>query len=291
MFAEFMQYLFSGLTSGSTYALVALGFTIIYNASHIINFAQGEFLMIGSMGAVMLMQYGLPMPLAIVCAIALAVVAGVLLEKLALEQAKTTDIVPLIIITIGASLFLRGAAQYLWGKSIHALPAFTGNTPITLWGATILPQSLWVLGVGAVVVCLLAWFFKRTLIGKAMLAVSHNPNAARLVGINPKFVLMLSFALAAGLGAVAGVVAAPITLTAYNVGVMLGLKGFVAAVLGGLGSPLGAVVGGLLLGLMEAFTAGYVSSEYKDAVPFVIVLLVLFLLPSGLFGARASERV
>lgn len=291
MLAEFLQYLFSGLTSGSTYALVALGFTIIYNASHIINFAQGEFLMIGGLGSVMFMQQGLPMPLAIVAAIVLAVAAGILLDKLAVERAGTTEIVPLIIITIGASLFLRGSAQFFWGKSIHALPSFTGNTPIHLWGATILPQSLWVLGVGAVVVCLLGWFFKRTLTGKAMLAVSHNPNAARLVGINPRFILMLSFALAAGLGAVAGVVAAPITLTAYDVGVMLGLKGFVAAVLGGLGSPLGAVVGGLLLGIMEAFTAGYISSEYKDAVPFVIVLLVLFLLPSGLFGARATERV
>lgn len=291
MFAEFMQYLFSGLTAGSTYALVALGFTIIYNASHIINFAQGEFLMIGGLGSVMLMQYGLPMPVAVIGAIVLAVAAGILIEKLAIERAGTNDIVPLIIITIGASLFLRGGAQFFWGKSIHALPAFTGNTPIHIAGATILPQSLWVLGIGAVVVCLLAWFFKRTLTGKAMLAVSHNPNAARLVGVNPRFILMLSFALAAGLGAVAGAVAAPITLTAYDVGIMLGLKGFVAAVLGGLGSPLGAVVGGLLLGIMEAFTAGYISSEYKDAVPFVIVLLVLFFMPSGLFGSRATERV
>jgi branched-chain amino acid transport system permease protein len=247
--------------------------------------------MIGGLGSVMLMQYGLPMPLAIVAAIVLAVLAGILIEKLAIERAATNDIVPLIIITIGASLFLRGGAQFFWGKSIHALPAFTGNTPINIAGATILPQSLWVLGIGAVVVCLLAWFFTRTLTGKAMLAVSHSPNAARLVGINPRFILMLSFALAGALGAVAGAVAAPITLTVYDVGVMLGLKGFVAAVLGGLGSPLGAVAGGLLLGIMEAFTAGYISSEYKDAVPFVIVLLVLFFMPSGLFGSRATERV
>ncbi len=291
MFAEFMQYLFSGLTTGATYALVALGFAIIYNASHIINFAQGEFLMLGGMGTVIFMGAGLPMPLAIVGAITLAVVAGVLLDKLAVEQAGNADTIPLIIITIGGSLFLRGLAQFFWGKSYHAPPPFTGNDPIELFGATILPQSLWVLGSGLVLVCLLAWFFKRTLKGKAMLAVAANIDAARLAGINPKFILLLAFALAAALGAVAGVVSAPITLTAYNVGIMFTLKGFVAAVLGGLGSAVGAVVGGLLLGIMEAMTAGYISSEYKDAVPFILVLLVLFLMPSGLFGTRTTERV
>lgn len=291
MFSEFMQFLFSGLTVGATYALVALGFTIIYNASNIINFAQGEFLMLGGMGTVTLMEVGLPMPIAIVGAVLLAVVAGLLLDKLAIERAGDADVVPLIIITIGAALFIRGLAQYFWGKQYHALPPFSGNEPLELFGATILPQSLWVLGTGLVLVVLLVWFFKRTLTGKAMLAVAANRDAARLAGINPKFILLLAFTLSAALSAVAGVVAAPITLTAYNIGIMFALKGFVAAVLGGMGSAVGAVVGGLLLGIMEAMTAGYISSEYKDAVPFVVVLLVLFLAPSGLFGARATDRV
>ncbi|WP_435105748.1 branched-chain amino acid ABC transporter permease [Arhodomonas sp. AD133] len=291
MFGEFLQYLFSGLTTGATYALVGLGFAIIYNASHVINFAQGEFLMIGGMGTVMIMAAGVPMPLAILAAVALAVVAGVLLEKFAIERAGSAEIVPLIIITIGASLVLRGLAQYFWGKAYHAVPAFSGDEPIRVMGATLLPQSLWVLGIGAVLVVALAFFFNRTLTGKAMLAVSHNKDAARMVGINPRLVLMLAFALAAALGAIAGVVSAPITLTSYDVGIMLGLKGFVAAVLGGLGSAVGAVAGGLLLGLMEAMAAGYISSDYKDAVPFVIILLVLFFMPSGLFGKRGTERV
>lgn len=291
MFSEFMQFLFSGLTIGSIYALVALGFTIIYNSSNIINFAQGEFLMIGSMGTVMFMEAGLPMPIAAVAAVLLAVAAGVLLDKLAIERAGDVDVVPLIIITIGAALFIRGLAQYFWGKEFHALPSFTGNEPLELFGATILPQSLWVLGTALVLVCLMVWFFKGTLTGKAMLAVAANRDAARLAGINPKFILLLSFALSAALSATAGIVAAPITLTSYNIGIMFALKGFVAAVLGGMGSAVGAVVGGLLLGIMEAMTAGYISSAYKDAVPFVLVLLVLFLMPSGLFGARATDRV
>lgn len=286
-----MQYLFSGLTTGAVYALVALGFTIIYNASNIINFAQGEFLMIGGMGTVMLMQAGLPMPVAIIGAIVLSVLAGLALDKLAIERAGDADVVPLIIITIGAALFIRGLAQYAWGKQYHALPAFSGKQPLDFLGATILPQSLWVLATALALVCLLVWFFKGTLKGKAMLAVAANRDAARLVGISPKFILVLAFTLSAALSAIAGVVAAPITLTSYNIGIMFALKGFVGAVLGGMGSAVGAVVGGLALGIMEAMTAGYLSSEYKDAVPFVLVLLVLFLLPSGLFGARATERV
>ncbi|ROO29338.1 branched-chain amino acid ABC transporter permease [Salinisphaera orenii] len=291
MLSDFLQFLFSGLTTGATFALVALGFTIIYNASHVINFAQGEFLMIGGMGTVMFAAAGMPLLLAIAAAVALAVIAGMAIEKFAIERAGQADTIPLIIITIGASLFLRGLAQYFWGKSYHAVPAFSGDEPINILGATLLPQSLWVLGSMLILVCLLAWFFERTLSGKAMLAVAANKDAAQMVGISPRFVLLLAFALSAALGAIAGVMAAPITLTSYDIGIMLGLKGFVAAVLGGLGSAFGAVAGGLLLGLMEAMTAGYVSSDYKDAVPFVLVLLVLFFMPGGLFGAKSTARV
>lgn len=291
MLSEFLQFLFSGITIGAIYALVALGFALIYNASHVINFAQGEFVMIGGMATVFLAKAGLPLPLAIVLAVAVTVLIGMLLEKLAVEPARNAQVVTLIIITIGASLVLRGLAQALWGKQYYALESFSGDTPITIGGATLLPQSLWVLGVTVVVVAALAWFFGRTLLGKAVLATAVNANAAQLVGINTKFVLLLSFALAALLGAVAGIIVAPITFTSYDVGIMLGLKGFVAAVLGGLGSGLGAIVGGLLLGIAEAMTAGYVSSDYKDAVPFVLILLVLFFMPNGLFGQRGTERV
>lgn len=291
MFSEFLQFLFSGVTVGSIYALAALGFTIIYNASGVINFAQGEFIMLGGMSTVFLVAAGVPMIFAVVIAVAAVALVGMAIEKLAVEPAGNAEVVTLIIITIGASIFIQGVVQVIFGKGQHALASFSGDKPIMIGGASLLPQSLWVIGVTLVIVALLFWFFNRTVMGKMLLATSYNPLAARLVGINTKFVLLVSFALSAVLGAVAGIIAAPITLTSYDAGIMLGLKGFVAATLGGLGNGFGAVAGGLILGIAEAMGAGYISSQYKDAMPFVLIILILFFLPRGLFGARVTERV
>jgi branched-chain amino acid transport system permease protein len=291
MTAPLLQYLLTGLTVGAIYALVALGFCIVYNASQVINFAQGEFVMIGGMAAVSFSSAGLPLPLAIALAIAATALVGLALEKLAVEPARRAPVVMLIIITIGASIFLRGLATLVWDKKLHALPPFSGDAPIAVLGAAILPQSLWVLGVALAIVLLLAGFFNRTLLGKAMLATSYNGLAAQLVGINVRRMLFLSFGLSAALGAVAGTLIAPIALTSYDAGVMLGLKGFAAAILGGMGSGAGAVLGGLALGIAESLGAGYVSSAYKDVIAFAIILAVLFIRPSGLLGARASDRV
>jgi len=251
VFAQLLQVLFSGVTVGATYALAALGFTLIYNASGVINFAQGEFIMLGGMLALMLIQVGVPLPIAIGLAVLITALVGMLVEKAAIEPAGDAEVGTLIIITIGASLAIRGLAQVFFGKGAHALPAFSGETPIPVLGAALLPQSLWVLGVTAVIVAALTWFFGQTLTGKAMLATAHDKLAAQLVGINTRFILMLSFGLAAALGASGGILVAPITYTSYDVGIMLGLKGFVAATLGGLGSGVGAVAGGLLLGIVE----------------------------------------
>lgn len=291
MLAQLLQFLFSGLTVGATYALAALGFTLIYNASNVINFAQGEFIMLGGMLAVFFTQAGLPLPAALVLAILVPAVVGVVIEKLAIEPVKGAETVTLFIITIGASLVIRGLVQVFLGKNTHSLPAFSGDTPIEILGATLMPQSLWVMGVTAVVVVVLWYFFNRTLTGKAMLATSYNRLAAELVGINTNGVLFMSFAMSAALGALGGILITPITLTSYDVGIMLGLKGFVAAVLGGLGNGLGAVVGGLLVGILEAMGAGYLSSAYKDAIPFVLILFILFFMPRGLFGAKVTDRV
>lgn len=291
MLAEFLQFLFSGLTVGATYALAALGFTLIYNASNVINFAQGEFIMLGGMLAVYFTQAGLPLPLVLLLAIALPALVGILIEKLAIEPVKGAETVTLIIITIGASLVIRGIAQIVFGKGTYSLVPFSGDAPIDVLGATLLPQSLWVLGVTALAVVALWYFFNRTLKGKAMLATSYNRLAAELVGINTSWVLLMSFAMSAGLGAMGGILIAPITMTSYDVGIMLGLKGFVAAVLGGLGNGLGAVVGGLLVGILEAMGAGYISSAYKDAIPFILILLILFFMPRGLFGGKSTDRV
>jgi len=291
MLAEFLQFLFSGITVGSTYALAALGFTLIYNSSHVINFAQGEFIMLGGMLAVYFTHSGLPLPAALLLAIGLPAMVGLVLEKVAIEPVKGAEPVTLIIITIGASLVLRGLVQIWLGKGTFSLAPFSGDEPIHVLGATLMPQSLWVLGVTSVVVAALWYFFARTLMGKAMLATSYNRVAAELVGINTDGVLFLSFAMSAALGALGGILVTPITLTSYDAGIMLGLKGFVGAVLGGLGNGLGAVVGGLLVGVLEAMGAGYISSSYKDAMPFVLILLILFFRPSGLFGGKATDRV
>ncbi|MCR6631686.1 MAG: branched-chain amino acid ABC transporter permease [Magnetospirillum sp.] len=291
MFAEFLQYLFAGLTSGAIYALAGLGFAIIYNSSHVINFAQGEFIMVGGMATASLVAGGLPLPLAAALAVVATMAVGVALEKFAVEPARNADVTALIIITIGASIFLRGAAQILWDKEFHSLPAFSGDAPLKVAGATLMPQSLWVAGVSVAVIAALWWFFNRTLFGKAMLATACNRQAARLMGIPVKLVLTVAFALSALLGAVGGIVMTPITFTSYEAGIMLGLKGFSAAVLGGLGSGVGAIVGGLLVGVAEALASGYLSSAYKDAIAFVIILFVLFFMPSGLFGKKGTDRV
>ncbi len=291
MGSQWLQYVAGGLTAGAIYALVALGFSIIYNASRAINFAQGEFVMIGGMSAVTLVGAGLPLAAAVPLAVLAAVAVGLLVEKLAIEPARNADTVTLIIITIGVALLLRGMAQLIWDKRVHSLPAFSGDAPLQFMGATVLPQSLWVMGGAALALAVLSWFFGRTLFGKAMLATSYNPLAARLVGINTRQVLFVSFGLAALLGALGGVLIAPIAFTSFDAGIMLGLKGFAAAMLGGLGSFSGAVLGGVLLGLAEGLGAGFISSAYKDAIAFLIILAVLFFMPGGLLGARRSDRV
>ena len=289
--AEFLQLLFSGLTVGAVYALVALGFTLIYNASDVINFAQGDFVMIGGMGTVFLAAAGLSLPLSAFIAILAAVAVGLLLHRLAIEPARGASPVALIMITIGASIFIKGVAQIVFDKQFHSLPAFTGSDPIALGGATILPQSLWVVGGAIVLFIALYLFLERTLLGKAVLATAANRLAARLVGINVKVILALAFGVSAAIGAIAGVLVTPITLTRYDIGTLFALKGFAAAMVGGMGHPLGAVVGGVLIGLMEAFGAGYISSTYKDGVAFLAILLVLFFMPRGLFGGGSVERV
>lgn len=288
---EFVQFLVSGLTVGAVYALVALGFTLVYNASDVVNFAQGEFVMLGGMVTVFASAAGVPLPLAALLAVVVSIAVGLLLYWLAIEPARDASPVTLIIITIGASILLRGAAQILFDKQFHKLPSISGDTPVNLLGAAIQPQSFWVLGGTAVIVILLYVFLERTVVGKAVLATAANKLAARLVGINTATVMALAFGGSAAIGAVAGVLITPITLTSYDVGTMLALKGFAAAMLGGMGNPIGAVAGGLILGLLEALGVGYISSTYKDAFAFIVILLVLFAMPQGLFGRRAVERV
>jgi branched-chain amino acid transport system permease protein len=289
--SQILQYLISGVTSGAIYAVIALGFTVIYNATEVINFAQGEFVMLGGMAMIALDGTGLPLGVSFILAVLGVTLVGVILERLAIQPVKRPEPITLIIITVGASIFLRGVAMMIWGKDALGLRPFSGVRPIQLGGAALTPQSLWVLAVTVTLMAGLQFFYKHTITGKAMRACAFSRRAASLVGISVNRMVLVSFALSAAMGAAAGIVVAPITLCGYDVGIMLGLKGFCAAVLGGLGSSPGSILGGFLLGVLEALGAGLISSGFKDAIAFFILLLVLFLKPSGLLGMREIKRL
>jgi branched-chain amino acid transport system permease protein len=288
---QILQYVISGITIGAIYAVIALGFTIIYNSTEVINFAQGEFVMLGGMAVIALDSNGhLPLGLSFILAVVSVTLVGILMERFTIRPARSSNPIALIIITVGASIFLRGMAMMLWGKDALGLKPFSGSDPIYLGGATLIPQSFWVLGVTIVVTVGLQFFFKGTITGKAMRACAFNRRAASLAGISVNRMVLLSFALSAAIGAAAGIVIVPITLCGYNVGTMLGLKGFCAAVLGGLGSSPGSILGGFLLGILEALGAGLISSGFKDAIAFFVLLLMLFLRPNGLLGPKEVKR-
>jgi branched-chain amino acid transport system permease protein len=289
---QLFQYILSGLSNGAIYALIGFGFAIIHNATGIINFAQGEFVMLGGMLTVFFLAIlNLPLVPAIVLAILISTIVGISFERLAIRPLKNAKPLRLIIITIGASIFIRGAAMLIWGKDTHALPAFSGNDPLYIVRATILPQHLWIFAVTILIIIASRIFFNHSIVGKAMRACAYNPQAASLVGIDVKKMVLLSFVISSAIGSMAGIIIAPLTMTSYDVGIMLGLKGFCAAIIGGMSSGLGTVMGGLLLGLLEALGAGFISASYKDAIAFIILLLILFVRPEGLFKKKETERV
>ena len=289
---QLFQFVLSGLTTGSTYALIAIGFSLIHNATGIVNFAQGEFVMLGGMFMVTYYSFlKLPMLLAFILTVLSVAMIGLFLEQGPIRRARSKEILILVMITIGASIFIKGVTMVLWGKNPMTLPPLSGEAPFFLLGAAVMPQSVWIFGITIFIVGALNYFFKGTMTGKAMRAVAANRRSALLTGIPVNRMIMLSFTLSGALGAVAGIMLTPITTTSYEVGVMLGLKGFAAAILGGYGSMIGAVAGGLLLGVFESLSAGLISSEYKDVLAFLVLLAVLFCKPSGLFGRRKLRQV
>jgi branched-chain amino acid transport system permease protein len=289
---QLFQFFVSGLTTGSTYALIAIGFSIIHNATGIVNFAQGEFVMLGGMFMVTFHSVlKIPWVAAFFLAVFCVAIIGLLLERGAIRHARSKEILVLVMITVGASIVIKGLSMIFWGKNPMTLPPFSGETPLLFMGAAVMPQSIWIFGITIFVVTALNYFFQRTVTGKAMRAVAASRRSAALTGIPVDRMIFLSFTLSGALGAVAGIILTPITTTSYDVGAMLSLKGFSAAILGGYGSMPGAVVGGLLLGVLESLGAGLISSEYKDALAFLILLFVLFLRPSGILGGGRLRRV
>ncbi len=285
MFQDFLQYFFSGLTNGAIYALIALGFCVVNNTMGIVNFVQVDFVSLGGMMMfTALLTLGLPMVPGLLFAVVGVAAVAMLVERFGLRPARSENHLVLIFLTVGISIILRGLIKIVWGKNRMALPPLTPDDPINILGASVLPQALWILLLTVVAIGLLTWFFYRTSLGLSMRAVASNPTAAAVVGIAAGRVRLTSYAIAGGLGGLAGVLVTPITTLNYDVGVLLGLKGFAAAILGGFGSFPGAIIGGLALGLLESLSAGYISSAYKDVVAFVVLLLVLCIRPKGILG-------
>ncbi len=282
--SQIVQYGLAGITVGSIYAITAIGFNIIYATTGVINFAQGEFLIVGAMTAISLSRIA-PLPVAILGAVLITTVLGGLIEIVFIRPVKHASVLRLIVITIGLSILIREAMLHVWDEKVRSLPYFTGTpvSTVTILGAHISPQILWVLGVSAVIVIALTLFFRFTRTGRAMRACSDDRMAARLCGINDRWMVTLSFMLSAGIGAFAGCVISPVTQTQYDMGAPLAIKGFTVAIVGGLGNSMGAVAAGLFLGLLEALVMSQFATAYKDVVAIVVLLLILIFRPSGLF--------
>jgi branched-chain amino acid transport system permease protein len=286
-----MQYIVTGLTVGSIYALLAIGFVTIYNITGILNFAQGEFAMIGAMTCITLVNAGLPMFPAIILAILITAAIGLIVERTAILHARNTSVIILIIITIGISTFLKGMGLIVWGTNPKQLAPIIKAEPIEFMGAVINPQGIFIIIILFILLALLYVFFEKTYIGSALRASEKNPRAARLMGINTSTMSALAFTLAAALGAIAGILITPITDATYEMGFLIGVKGFVGMVIGGMHSIPGAVAGALMVGLLETFSSAYISTFYSDAIMFTVLILVLFLKPNGIFARASGERV
>ena len=235
---------------------------------------------------------GLPLILAFPATVLLVTMVGVILDRVAISPIRRPTVLSLIIATIAASILLKGTAMFIWGKDSFDLPAFSGRNPIVIFGAVIQPQYFWVIGFSNPYChCIDRFFLNERSLAKAMSACADNADAAKLVGINVQRMILLSFALSAAIGAVAGITVTPISLMEYDRGAMLAVKGFGAAILGGLGSFPGAIVGGLIMGTIESLGAGLISSGYKDAFALIVLLVVLFFKPSGILGSIEISKI
>ncbi len=281
-FLVFVQLLLPGLTTGCVYALVALGFVLCASVSGVVNFAQGEYVMLGGIIAAWLFGQGMPIPLAILLATLAGALLGAAQERLSLAPVRDSTAFIQITITLGVAVVLRGVALIAFGKDPLSMPGFSGDETFQLFGAILPRQSLWVWGTTSLLLLAMFWFLKFTDTGRAVRACSINLQAARLMGVDAERLTLIVFAVAGGTGALAGIVITPIVLANWDAGIAYGLKGFVGAILGNFKSPTIAVLGGLGIGVVESLAAGYISSGWKDVVVYG-VLLAYLLVRGGVF--------
>ena len=288
---QLLQFAISGIGIGAIYAIVGLGFMIVYSVTRVVNFAQGEFVMVGGMLTAILYAAGVPLLLAMFIAVAFAVLLGCLIQRGIIHPARNASTVTLILLTFGVSIVIRGIALLVWKTDPHSFPAFSGEKSLAIGQAVVSPQAIWVVGTLVVLAVALYLFFDRTMPGKALQACAINPSAARMMGISVETMALVAFGLAAALGAVAGIVTTPLTTTSYDIGIPMAVKGFVAALVGGLNRIEGVLLGGIVLGVLESMAAGLISSGFKDAIALVILILVLLLRPGGLLGGAEAGNV
>lgn len=275
------QFVLSGISTGCIYALVALGFVLCANATGVINFAAGEYVMIGGLVAASLAAVGAPVSLAVLAAVAAGALLGLLQERATLAPIRRAPSFIRITVTLGFAIVVRGAALLLWDKDPYPLPGFSGDGIFELLGAVLVWQVVWVWALTAATLLLLYVLLMRTPWGRAIRACADNELAARLMGIEPVRVGMIVFAASGAIGALGGAAIAPITLASWSVGIEFGLKGFIGALLAGLRSPPLAVVGGIAIGIAETLVAGYVSSGSREIVVYALLVIVL-IISSGL---------
>jgi branched-chain amino acid transport system permease protein len=284
-FSYLPQLLVTGITIGATYALVGLGFVTVTRSSQIINFAQGEFVMLGGLFTFLLLKAGVPYFPAFLLTVALVVLLGFLFYLFVMYPLRKTSVLILLMGTLGASLFMSNTSALIFGTLPKTIPPISGKDPLRIGQVLIAPQSLWVIGATLLLLIALYFLSHRTLLGKAMEASSTDPLGADLSGISRNLMVFLSFGVSAGMGAIAGIFITPIYYTSFNSGTLLGLKGFIAAVLGGWGKNSGAILGGFVLGTVESLSVAFIPSGYKDGIAFVMLLLILYVRPKGILGS------
>lgn len=290
--SSIVQLAVTGLAFGSIYALVALGFVLIYNAVGVVNFAQGEFVMVPAFVGLTFLSFArLPWYLAYLATLALMIGFGLAFELFAYYPLRNRTFLPVVISTIGASILLQNGAQLIWGATPLPFPSlFPPTQTLTFGGVHIVPQYILILGVTVILLAAQFLVFEKTLVGKMLQAVAQDKDTARLLGIRAGRMIAITFAYSAMLGAVAGILVGPLFYVSKDFGGPLALKAFSASIIGGFGSVQGAIVGGLILGLVEVFAATYLSADYRDAYAFLIMIGVLLLRPQGIFGEKVVER-
>ncbi|MET4389090.1 branched-chain amino acid transport system permease protein [Bradyrhizobium sp. F1.4.3] len=291
MTTTILQLLVAGVGTGSIYALIALGFNVVFKSTGAMNFAQGEWVVMGGMISALLFAATSNIGLACALAVVIVIMAGIASERLVIWPLRRPNTLLITLVSIGLAICTRSLVMLVLGKKPVGYPGFSQVPTLVLGGVAVQTQTLWIVGLTLAFLLAMHLFFERSMLGKALRAAAADRDAAAIVGVRVETTVMLSFAIAAFAGALAGAIITPLTLSSYDQGAMFGFKGFSAAMLGGVGSLPGAVVGGLVLGLLEAFGSFYISSDFKDAIAFTVLLLILFARPSGLLGRADVVKV